>query len=228
MPSLITVPDADDLAECKSSLVKAARNLVVSSHEDAERANEFLRGVKALAKDIKERFEPAVVAANKAHKELTALRGSLLSPLEDAESHVKRLIGDWTLAERRKADEARRKAEEEARRLAEEEQMARAAALERQGRTMEAQAEIDAPVIVEPAIIAPPDMPKIAWTAVGEKWSARVDNLLALVRHVAANPSMIGLLKADQQALDALARASKRDFSLPGVSAVCEAKVSVR
>lgn len=227
MTTTIEVPATADIQTSTSGCLAVAQACVIRTHDEAESANAALRDIKAMAKQVNDRFEPAVTAANKAHKELTKLRGSLLEPLEQAEKLIKGKLGAFLAAEQRKADEARREAERIARAAAEEERLVQAASLERQGRTLEAAAEIEAPVVVAP-VPAPPAPPKIAGTSVREIWTGRVDSLLALVQHIAANPSLIGLLKADQSAIDALARASKHELRIPGVTAVCNATVTVR
>lgn len=227
MTTTIEVPATADIQTSASGCLSVAQACVVTNHSEAESANDALREIKAMAKQVNDRFEPAVTAANKAHKELTKLRGSLLEPLERAEKIIKGKLGAFLAAELRRAEAAKLESERQARAAAEEERLAHAASLERQGRTLEAAAELEAPVIVAP-VPEPPAPPKIAGTSVREMWSGRVDSLLALVQHVAANPSLIGLLKADQSAIDALARASKHELRIPGVTAVRNATVSVR
>lgn len=227
MTTTIETPATADIQTSASGCLAVAQACVITTQSEAESANAALRDIKAMSKQVTERFEPAVTAANRAHKELTKLRASLLDPLERAEKIIKSKLGEFMMAEQRKADEARRAAEREAQARAEEERLAHAASLKRQGRTLEAAAELDAPVVAAP-VLAPPAAPKIAGTSVREMWTGRVDSLLALVQHVAANPSLIGLLKADQSAIDALARASKHELRIPGLTAVCNATVSVR
>ena len=50
-----------------------------------------------------------------------------------------------------------------------------------------------------------------------EVWSAEVSDLAALVRAVADRKAPAGLVLANQQALDQLARALKETMAVPGV-----------
>lgn len=78
-------------------------------------------------------------------------------------------------------------------------------------------------------IAAPPSKPK----GLRETWSAAVVDLEALILHVAdrirgGDKSLIGLLEANQSALNAKAKVEKTGFNLPGVRADMGQSISVR
>lgn len=145
--------------------------------------------------------------------------------------------------ERRLQEEARRKAEEEARiareaaeaerkRLEaqeEEDRLRLAQQAEQEGASAdEVQAILDTPlpipeVIPEPVSPEPAVLPTLAPTAqksaamVG-RWNYKgvVANLAQLVQAAAKDAHYLQYLQANQQAIDALARGAKDNFSLPG------------
>lgn len=59
-------------------------------------------------------------------------------------------------------------------------------------------------------------------------WKAEVTDMLALVKFVAENPDWIGLLSANQSALNAAARAQKSALKIGGVKAVPVATMAAR
>lgn len=224
MSITIDTPDCTDIAIANTAEINA---LVVKDDASADRAGGWLRDIKALQKQITERFEPAVSAANKAHKELTKLRSSLLEPLESAERTLKNRVAIYLQEKQRLAIEEQRRNEAEARRKAEEERLASAAQLEAQGRVAEAQAEIEAP-FEAPVAEAKPVVEAPKGFSTREVWSAECLNLHELCKFVAANPQMIGLISPNQKALDAFAKSMKKDFKVPGCRAVMTATGSVR
>lgn len=144
-------------------------------------------------------------------------------------------------AERKAQEEARRIAEEQARiareaaeaerkRLAaieEEERLRLAAEAEASGATQEQVTEIlDAPMpIPEPEVFIPepvivptvaPTYEKAAGFAVRWKYSAKFVDLTALIKAAAVNPYLAGYLQFNEGAINAMARAQKDAFKLPG------------
>lgn len=224
----IEVPESTDLQTTGKDWLAVARDTVVASQEQLDRANESLRVIKGMKAQVNERLGPAVDAAHKAHKTLTSLRADLLEPFDKAEKAIKVACSNYVVAVQREAEKKRLAAEAEARKQAEEEALVRAAHLGTQGRHAEALAELSAPIVVAPPEpVAPPvAIPK--GMVPRETWSARVDSLLALVQYVAANPSYIGLLEANQSALNDMARGLKGSMAIPGVSAVSSNSVAVR
>jgi hypothetical protein len=224
----IEVPESTDLQTTGKDWLAVARDTVVASQEQLDRANDSLKIIKGMKAQVNDRLGPAVEAAHKAHKTLTSLRADLLEPFDKAEKAIKVACSNYVVAVQREAEKKRLAAEAEARKQAEEGRIARAEQLEKQGRTAEAHAEIAAPIVVAPPEpVAPPvAIPK--GMVPRETWSARVDSLLALVQYVAANPSYIGLLEANQSALNDMARGLKGSMAIPGVVAVSSTSVAVR
>jgi len=70
-------------------LTKQATSIVISTQDHYEKANEFLRAVKGLQKEIHSTFDPIVEAAHRTHKEATSKRKEHLDPVIGAEGIVK-------------------------------------------------------------------------------------------------------------------------------------------
>ncbi len=202
-----------------------ARALCIADADGYHAACEFLKGVKALRAEIAETFEPHIKRAHESHKALLKEKADAETPLLEAERITKAALVDYDHAQEqiRRAEQARLQAElrqrEEARRLAD------AVALESAGEQAEADALIDAPIEV-PVVAVAPMTPKVGGIVYRETWSATVTDLGALVKHVAANPALAGLLSANMPALNAQARSLKGQLQIPGIKAVCTRDVA--
>ena len=208
-------------------LVVRADAFVIESDIAYETAADFLRDCKAMQKDIREAFEEPVKKAHEAHKAMTGLRGKLLSPIEAADKRVKAKMAGWVEAKERAAREEEQRRQAEARKAEEDRRLAEAAQLEAQGRQQEADAALAAPVHV-PAqrVVAAP--PKVEGTAVRKKYGAKVVDLDALVRAVAAGKVPLTLICPNQRALDSLAQAGPESFAIPGCELVTETVIAAR
>lgn len=221
----------EQLEQRVNANVAAARQLKVVSLETRTEAAEFAKGIKALRKEAEEHHRPMIDAAYKAHKESVAALKRIDDPLAEAERIVKGQIGTYDTEQDRIRRDAERKAQEEARRRQEAEALAAAEAAKAAGATeAEAEAilteELAAPLVV-PATPAPAPAEK---QGVGTRFNykAQVRDMTMLLRFVADNPTFMNLVTPNESALNALARAQKEAFDIPGCRLVREPVVTVR
>jgi hypothetical protein len=232
----------DQLANEGEALVGTVQDLVVIDAESFGRAGEMLRTVKAYLRRVAEVFDPIVETAYRAHRTAVEQRKGVEQYALTAERVLKDRMATYEQAEarkRREAEEAARREQErleaeerarvaaEQRRLeeeAEEQRLAEALAAEQAGDTARAQALIEAPVDVptvtpRPVFVAPPPAPApaVAGVSFRDQWSAEVVSLIDLVRAVAAGRAPITYVKADEVALNQMARALKGAMNVPGV-----------
>lgn len=140
--------------------------------------------------------------------------------------------------ERLEREERERAAAEEARlrREAEDRQLADAAAAEAAGDTATARRIIEAPVAaptVTPApVFVPPApvavAPRVDGVSFRVNWRAEIVDLKALVQAVAAGRAPAALVKADEVALNGMARSLKGAMQVPGVRVVNQRTAAVR
>ncbi|MCR9093428.1 MAG: hypothetical protein NXI30_04370 [bacterium] len=226
---VIQRPDAE-IAELRPAVdadVAQARALVVDSDAAFERAAEFLKRVKGIQKQMIEILAPHIQRANDAHKGLTQLRKEQIAPLEEAESLVKRKMGDFIEAEERRAREEERRRQEEARKQEEERRLQEAAEAEARGDTAEAEAIVDAPIVPPPAAPAPAK-PKAEGVSTVKRYSAEVVDLAELVKAAAQNEHLLQYLLPNEKALNALARSVGESMNVPGVRVKATTTVSAR
>jgi hypothetical protein len=226
------VVDGSRVTEKALTFPDQARRIVIADPQSYEHACDFLKGIKALRDEIAETFDSHIRRAHEAHKALLKEKQDAEAPLAEAE----RIAKDALVAYNREQDRLRREEEarrrEQARLEEEERRLAEAIELEEAGRAMgdvgmvaEAAELLEAPISV-PVVAVASSTPKVSGIAYRETWSARVTDLKALVKYVAANPQFANLLTANTTALNAQARSLKGALAIPGVEAVATRDVA--
>ena len=224
-PAELLASEGSRVTQRALSMPEQARALRIATPASYERACDFLKGIKALRQEIADTFDPHIKRAFDAHRALCAEKRDAETPLAEAERLVKTTLVDYEQAQERIRRAEQLRLEGEARKQEEERRLAEAEALAASGAAEQADALLNEP-IETPVIAIAPTTPKVTGIAYRETWSASVTDLLALVKFVAANPSHIGLLTANQPALNAQARSLKAQLRIPGVKAVCTRDVA--
>ena len=214
----LTTPDVGELDEERHILVTKATALVVTTDEEYSEAGVFLGGVKRLLRRIGEQLDGPVQKAHEAHKAMTTLRNDLTGPCKKAETLVKGKMREYALAQSRKAADEQRQLEAEARKEEEARQEAEAEALDADGRTEEAVAILDTPIVVAPPVptIKPPTAEGVSMR---ENW-----------KHEVIDPTKVprAFLTPDDKHLASYAKSMKSTGVVPGVRFWDEGTVSVR
>ena len=113
-----TVPDEElELGAEVSILEKQVGECVITGQEDYERASDFLREIKGMQTKVKEYWEPLRVITKQAYDNILAKKKEMMTPLEKAETILKRKMGDFANEQER----IKREREEAVRRLAAQE-----------------------------------------------------------------------------------------------------------
>lgn len=202
------VTDITTVAPLGDSITQRCMELaVIDSQETAELAGSIVKDAARVKAQILQHIDPVVETAHKAHKAATTLRNNLLS----FEAHVKGLnqrLGSYLAEQRRIADEARRaaeqKAREEAERLRREQEeaaIAKAAALEAEGRHVAARIALqEADKHVQAVAPEPIVEQKVAGISLRDNWKWRVVDENAVPREfLQINESMVGAIVRSQK-----------------------------
>lgn len=214
-----------DLITVAESWPEKARSITIESDAGWNEAGTCLQGIKALRNEAGEVFDPPIAAAHLSHKAAIAAKKGVEAPLIEAERILKGGMARYRDEQERVRREEQRRLEAIARKAAEDERLAEAIALEEAGETEAAEQVIEAPAPLAPVVVLPPATPKVSGISSAVTYKAKVVDLLALVRHVAANPALIHLVKESQPDLNGMARRQKEAFSLPGVEVVAERSI---
>jgi len=172
--------------------------------------------IKGRMKKVHKILDPFVDRAYKAYKADYAERDRYLAPLEEAEALLKKPLGEWQAAEKRKQEEAQRALEAQARKEAEEAQIAQAEAAAAAGNKEMAEEIISQPTVAAP-VVAPKIVPKVAGLSFRDSYSAQVTDLKALLKGVLEGTVPMAAIEANQSFLNTQARALKAELKYPGV-----------
>ena len=160
-----------------------------------------------------------------------AQRAKYLEPLKDGEKRVKAAMADWTrkeqariMAERKAAEEAaalERAALEAAKKQSYEDAV--------KSGDLQAAREIASIDPVAEIKVVEPVQAKVAGVSTRKTYRAEVTDLAALVKAAVDVPQYLSFLSANEQALNALARAAKTtSCAIPGVRFIEDVVVGVR
>lgn len=221
----LTQVGADLVAEAES-YPQTARELTVTNDKELEFANEVVKGIKALQKEIRAGYDDIIDKAHKAWKGAIAVRDGYLKPLEEAERMIKGKMAPYMEEQTRKvreAEEAMRKAQEEAEiaeRKAEEDRQRKAREAIQDGDTKAAE-EILAEPVPEfvPEIVDIPTVKKLEGTHARVTWEYEVVNINLVPR---------SLLMLDRVATNKLVQEQKERAKIPGIRVFQKTSVSTR
>lgn len=199
----------EDIRKDVAPVVSAASELIVRTAENYTAASDFLKSIKAAQKKVTDFFAPIKSATHSAWKKTTAGEATLLTPLTDAESTVKRKMIDYANAEEalRIAEQKRLQAEADEVARRERERLEKAAARlktpEKAAEKMEAAAMIVAPVVEVASA-----RPVVAGQSIRKVWRARVIDAELIPRQ---------WMTVNEKALEAFVRATGGSVPVAGV-----------
>lgn len=250
----LTIPDSAVMISRAQSALTFIDCFIIDSNETFELAADELKAIKTKAKAIEEQRTSITGPLNGVLKAVNALFGGPADLLARAESSLKGKMLAWQTEQERIAAEARRKAEAEAaaerKRLADEaaarqreaeeqaaaariakqagdEQAAAIATSNAQRATAEAQAA-ESVAQMSVAVVVPIAQPKAKGISTSKKLDFEVVNFESLVKHIAAHPELLQLLRVDDVRLRAYVRGLGTACALPGVNVSETAVMSAR
>jgi hypothetical protein len=191
----------------QTTIVESVNALVVNSPESLLTGETMAVDIKAAIKTLHDELDPGIDKANKLHKHLTGQRKKYEDPLKAALGIAVGKTSAYRQEEERKRREEEARLRAEAMKQAEEERLAEAAKLEEVGRTTEAQAVLDEPV-KPPPVSLPPTLEKPKGLSYSTTWEAEVVEISLVPRQY---------LMANMPMLNAMARSSKGQATIPGV-----------
>ena len=199
-PVEVQIAEQRDVKSDAIQLSETAAHYEIANSEQYEHGAEIVKALKTMQAEISKVFDPIVEKAYQAHREATAQRAKYLDPLKDGEKRVKASMADWTRKEQARIM-AERKAAEQA-------------------------AAIDPAAEIK---VAEPVQAKVSGVTTRKTYRAEVTDLAALVKAAVDIPQYLSFLSANEQALNAFARAAKTtNCAIPGVRFVEEVVMGVR
>lgn len=224
------VLDAEEVKRHATELVPQAKAVIVTDVISDKRAKEMLLAVRGARKEIADTFDPDIKRWHEGHKAAIATKKKFDDPLEECDRYLNSQINSYALAEIRRAREAeeaarakaKAEAEEAARKEAERLALDDAIALEKEGKTEEAEAVLANPVPVQPHYVAPaPIAPQLS-TVKGVSsprlvWDFRITDETMIPREY---------LLVNESAIRAIVQRTNGKIRIPGVEAFERASTS--
>lgn len=219
----------DDPKEVQAETQAVALRAEVDALNVVDQASyELANAINKKAKEAKVAFhswfDPIDRTSLDARQAVIDQRKKIDEPLDYAYKKTSAKAGEYIAKEKAKAAEEQRKAEEIARKAAEDAALVTAQALQDEGLEAQAEAVLEAPVVVQRVEVAAPAMD--SGTSLRTYYSAEVKDLMALVKSVAEGKTPLFYIMADQSKLDQWARLSKGAEAIPGVEVKVEHKQS--
>lgn len=218
MTTALAYPNTDGLRTRILEWTDAANALEVCDAVSYKTGAALLKEIKAVLKEIGDTFDEPIKDAHIAHRAMIAAKKKHTEPREVAEYIVKGKMVKWQRAETDRVEADRRVLEAAERKREEDRRLAAAERLEAQGRTAEAEAVIDEPVVTAP-IVMPPAAPKVAGISTRRVWKFRiVDVELIPYRYMMPN----------EVAIRATVQAMGKAANIPGVEVFPDDIMAVR
>jgi hypothetical protein len=200
-------------------LAESQKITVIASADDAANATSMGRLLQAESKELESFFKEIKRQIDAVKAPVLAAEKSDTLPIEAEKSRLGALQIAWTQAERKKQEERDRQARAEADREAQEAILQRAIEHESLGDMDAAEATLaEAPVASPVATLSKVSKPSGSVSKVN--YSARVTNLLELVKAVASGKVPVNALSANESFLNNQAKQFREAFSVPGVELV--------
>jgi hypothetical protein len=204
-----------------SGVMASAQATEIASQEQYESAAAWRGTVKELIGRIKAWFKPTKEQADALHKAIVAQEKEAIGQAEAAID----IVGDKMKAYYQEQERIRAQREAElqakAKLLEEERRLAEAEKLEAQGKTGEAMARLEAPIVVPTVHL---DAPEASGVTYADHWVARCTDLRATIEFIVGTGryDLLNMLSYNTSAANAMAAACKAQSNIPGIEFVNE------
>lgn len=221
------LPETIKLIGSAAVMLRENRGIEIKTHDDYAMAADQLTRIKAAAKLIDEKRKVLTKPLDDRKKEVM----DSVRPFTDALASAETIFKNGMIGYDNEQERLRRLAEaeaEEKRRKEQEKLEARAEKAEASGNSEKAEAlrEIAASTVVAtPAVTV---APKVTGISSRKTYSAKVVNLMDLVKAVAEGKAPLNALQADQSFLNKMAVAFKENFDYPGCALEVGTSMSAR
>ena len=213
----IIEPEIQDLQASSGDMIAQAAMLTVTDDASFSRGGEMLIEIKRRMKNVEDRFADPVSLAHKAHKALTALRDSVLSPFNQTEKTIKGKLGTYQMEvekkRREEADRLRRQAEAQA----EADRIAKAEKQMDEGDLKGCEQTLASPAAPIAVHVETPEPPKVAGVSFREEVKFEITDPDAIPRN---------LCTPDEKKIRNWVKAMGKATNIPGVRIWTEKVVS--
>ena len=224
--TVIEIRNRLELAPAPISLDEA-RALAITDQHSLELAGDFIKTCKRMVKDIERQRLDITRGIDESKGKLIEQERKATAPLHAVLAILEPRYWGYIEEQRHLEREDQRRIEEAARKQAEEEQLAAAIAAEQAGAST---AEVEAIVNEKPQVVmpvAPPRVERMPGVSTTTNYSAECTDKAAFLKWALAF-RQYNLVDVNEPALNALARAQRDSFNVPGCRLVKKTGVRTR
>ena len=191
------------LSRTIDSIIAEMKAVTISTQEQYDFVNQWLKKNKDTQKIVSEFFEDDRVEAKKKYDDILANKNAFLKPLETSEKIARdKMTAFATEQEKKRREEA--KAEEDRRRKEiEDDRIAKAEELSAMGRSEKADEVLEKKVVVAKSTIAT-ETKKVGKTI--EVWTVVIDDKVKFLAEAVGFPALLGCVEINTTALAKIAK----------------------
>lgn len=201
-----------------------ALELTVANNIDYQSACEMLKDIKRMQKRATDVVEPIRIAVKAPYDDVLAKKKAILSPLERAESHLRKALEDYLNQQEHELQKKQRELRELAKREANN-KLQEAAAAEANGDSIGAEFAMAEAEMIEDVLFlgtVGSGVPKVDGVSIGKEWRIKSVDIKAVPDVMAG----VILRTVNEKAILDLIKNSKGTISIPGIEYEESIKIS--
>ncbi len=213
----IAIPNPADLVKEQGSIVARAEALAITNDDEYTAVCAEVSGWAKFKARVESFFKPDCDSAYKLWQSLTGKRKAILDPVDQAVRIASGKVSKYEADKVAKAEAERLANEAAARKQEEDHKLAEAQALKDAGHHEASEQVLNEEVSVPAMPVAAKTLvPVVAGKTSKKTYSAKVVNLMALLKYIIEHPEDQGLVEVNQGALNKRAQYQKENFKLAG------------
>lgn len=202
-------------SEYSAVLAESKKIKAIETSEQAEAATKFGRLLQTASKETATFFTGVKQMIDSIKKPVLAAEKDDVNPYENEKARLGNLLTKFQLAERQRVAEEERQARIKAEQDAESERLSRSLELAASGEMEAAETVMEEPIVAAPVVVAATET-KFTGSVSRKSYSCEVENLMELVKAVAAGKVLLAAIQPDTSWLNQKARNEKEGFYVPG------------
>ena len=197
------VTEQQQLSKTIDTLIAEMKAMTITTQEQYDFVNGWLKKNKDTQKIVTEFFEPDRVEAKRKYDDILANKNAFIKPLETAEKVARDKMTVFATEQEKKRREEAKIEEDRRRKEIEDDRIAKAEELSAMGRSEKADEVLDKKVVVAKSTIQT-ETQKVGKTI--EVWTVSVDDKAKFVAEAFGFPALLGCISVDTVALAKLAK----------------------
>jgi len=210
--------DLQSLEKQTADVVVNANQLTVTNALQFVNANEYLKAIKGIRKEVDNSFDPIIKKAHDTHKEAVAQKKNHTNPLDEAETIIKGKCIIYEELEKKRIETERLEVEKKAQAL-----LAKADKMKNEGKADLLRAEAS---VIQSAPTT--EATKAPGASFSTKWEGVVENSTDFLEYSLKTHSLRNFIEFDQSEINKFANSTKGQMKIPGIRFFEKTTMNVR